>query len=119
MKVESHNEIERPATLPERNLANQGRHGHPARRWWIAVWPLRRAAIVISGILPRIHARAVWIKKRWRWRFPTVSVVHPKRGAPAQEVALPANVQRPILTLLSMLAPMDTLSTGTSTSGHT
>lgn len=94
MKVESHNEIERPATLPERNLANQGRQGHPARRWWIAVLALAIvAAIVISGILPRIHARADLDKETVEMAIPTVSVVHPKRGAPAQEVVLPANVQ--------------------------
>ena len=35
----------------------------------------------------------LWTKKRPEMAIPTVSVVHPKRGAPTQEVVLPANVQ--------------------------
>jgi multidrug efflux pump subunit AcrA (membrane-fusion protein) len=50
-------------------------------------------AIVISGILPRINARAALDKETAEMAIPTVSVIHPKRGAPAQEVVLPANVQ--------------------------
>jgi RND family efflux transporter MFP subunit len=51
------------------------------------------AGLVISGILPRIHARASLDKETAEMAIPTVSVVHPKRGAPTQEVVLPANVQ--------------------------
>jgi len=92
MKVESQNEVEKPVMVEERKLANHPQ-GNPARRWWIAVLALVIvAAIVVSGILPRIHARDL-DKETAEMAIPTVSVVHPKRGAPAQEVVLPANVQ--------------------------
>jgi len=93
MKVESQNEVEKPVMVEERKLANHPQ-GNPARRWWIAVLAVVIVvAIVVSGILPRIHARADLDKETAEMAIPTVSVVHPKRGAPAQEVVLPANVQ--------------------------
>lgn len=89
MKVEPQNEVEKPVMLEDRKLAN-----HRVRGWWIAVLALVIAvAIVVSGILPRIHARAALDKETAEMAIPTVSVVRPKRGAPAQEVVLPANVQ--------------------------
>ena len=99
MKVESQTEVERPvhlekpAMVQEQNLANQ-RQGKASRRWWIVVLAfVIVAAVVISGILPRIHARAALDKETAEMAIPTVSVIHPKRGAPSQEVVLPANVQ--------------------------
>jgi len=93
MKVELNNEVEKPGIGEERKLADHG-GGNPARRWWIVVLALVIvAAIVVSGILPRIHARADLDKETAEMAIPTVSVVHPKRGAPAQELVLPANVQ--------------------------
>jgi RND family efflux transporter MFP subunit len=93
MKVESQNEVERPVMMEERRLADP-RQSKPARRWWIAVLAfVIVVAIVISGILPRINARAALDKETAEMAIPTVSVVRPKRGAPAQEVVLPANVQ--------------------------
>jgi RND family efflux transporter MFP subunit len=92
MKVDPQTEVERPA-MAEQKLADNGQ-GNPARRWWIVVLALLIvAAIVVSGILPRIHARADLDKETAEMAIATVSVVHPKRGAPAQEVVLPANVQ--------------------------
>jgi RND family efflux transporter MFP subunit len=93
MKVESQNEVERPVMAEERKTANP-HQGKPARRWWIAVLAfVIVVAIVVSGILPRIHARAALDKETAEMAIPTVSVVRPKRGAPVQEVVLPANVQ--------------------------
>jgi RND family efflux transporter MFP subunit len=93
MKVEPQNEVEKPVTVEEPKPAGNPQ-GNSARRWWIAVLALVIvAAIVISGILPRIHARADLDKETAEMAIPTVSVVQPKRGAPAQEVVLPANVQ--------------------------
>ena len=93
MKVEPQNEVEKPGMLEDRKLAATSQ-GNPARRWWIVILVLAIvAAIVVSGILPRIHARADLDKETAEMAIPTVSVVHPKRGAPAQEVVLPANVQ--------------------------
>src|SRR5580698_3044001 len=98
MKVEPQNEtempvqVEKPVAVHEQKLANQP--GKPARRWWIAVLAfVGVAAVVISGILPRINARAALDKETAEMAIPTVSVVTPKRGAPTQEVVLPANVQ--------------------------
>ncbi len=94
MKVESQNEAEKPVTVEVRELANHRQQGNPARRWWIAVLAfVVVVAIVVSGILPRINARAALDKETAEMAIPTVSVVQPKRGAPAQEVVLPANVQ--------------------------
>jgi RND family efflux transporter MFP subunit len=93
MKVEPQNEVEKPVMAEERKAASNPQ-GSLARRWWIAILALVIvAAIVISGILPRIHARADLDKETAEMAIPTVSVVRPKRGAPAQEVVLPANVQ--------------------------
>ena len=92
MKVEAQNDVERPK-LAEHKIENHPQ-GSPARRWWIIVLALVIvAAIVVSGILPRIHARADLDKETAQMAIPTVAVVHPKRGAPTQEVVLPANVQ--------------------------
>jgi RND family efflux transporter MFP subunit len=97
MKVEPQNEVEKPVTVPvtvEEPKPASNPQGNSARRWWIAVLALVIvAAIVVSGILPRIHARADLDKETAEMAIPTVSVVQPKRGAPAQEVVLPANVQ--------------------------
>jgi RND family efflux transporter MFP subunit len=94
MTVESQNEAEKPAIVEHRKVANPDPQGRPARRWWIVFLALAVVAgLVISGILPRIHARASLDKETAEMAIPTVSVVHPKRGAPTQEVVLPANVQ--------------------------
>src|SRR6202166_2041089 len=92
MKVEPQNDVERH-TLEAHKIENHPQ-GSPARRWWIVVLALVIvAAIVVSGILPRIHARADLDRETAQMAIPTVSVVHPKRGAPTQEVVLSANVQ--------------------------
>ena len=70
-------------------------HPNPSRHhWWIILFALLTViGIVISGILPRIQARATLRKETADLAVPTVSVIHPKQSAPAQEVVLPANVQ--------------------------
>jgi len=94
MKVEPQNEVERPVKIEEPKLTHDRPESRSARRWWIAVLALAIvAAVVVSGILPRIHARADLDKETAEMAIPTVSVVQPKRGAPAQEIVLPANVQ--------------------------
>lgn len=93
MKVEPQKEVEKPSMVEERMPAHEPQ-GSSARRWWIAVLAVAIvAAVVVSGILPRIHARADLDKETAEMAIPTVSVVLPKKGAPAQEVVLPANVQ--------------------------
>jgi len=94
MKVEPQNEVENPVKIEQPKLTHDRPEGRSARRWWIAVVGLAIvAAVVISGILPRIHARADLDKETTEMAIPTVSVVQPKRGAPAEEIVLPANVQ--------------------------
>ena len=94
MQVDQQNEVKQPVGIGESKFPEDRSQGRASRRWWILVLALAAmAAIVVSGILPRIHARADLDKETAEMAIPTVSVVHPKRGAPAQEVVLPANVQ--------------------------
>ncbi|HLH08375.1 MAG TPA: efflux RND transporter periplasmic adaptor subunit [Terriglobales bacterium] len=51
------------------------------------------AAIVIAGIVPRQRARAALRQETDQLAVPTVFVVHPKRASASQEIVLPANVQ--------------------------
>src|SRR5436305_9305093 len=63
-------------------------------QWWIVVLAVLVAVgLVIFGIMPRIQADKELKKETARMAIPTVSVVQPKRSAPAQELILPANVQ--------------------------
>jgi len=94
MQVDQQNEVKQPLRSAEPKLPKDQPPGRSSRRWWILVLALAAvAALVISGILPRIHARADLDKETAEMAIPTVSVVQPKRGQPAQEVVLPANVQ--------------------------
>jgi RND family efflux transporter MFP subunit len=94
MPVEQQNEVKQPVRIEEPKVTEERPQGRSARRWWILVLALAAvAALVVSGILPRIHARANLDKETAEMAIPTVSVVHPTRGAPTQEVVLPANVQ--------------------------
>lgn len=86
-------QLERPATPSEPKFENSGT-GRPKHHIWIAVLAfVVVVAVVISGILPRIQARATLHKETEEMALPTVAVVQPKRSAPAQEIVLPANVQ--------------------------
>src|SRR5579872_5688389 len=95
MPVEQQNEVkQQPVRMEESKSPEHRPQGRSSRRWWILVLALAAvAALVISGILPRINARASLDKETAEMAIPTVSVIHPKRGEPAQEVVLPANVQ--------------------------
>lgn len=86
MMVEPQNEVQKPV--------HDNQQGRSVTRWWIAILAfVIVVAIVVSGILPRINARASLDKETAEMAIPTVSVIRPKHGAPAQEVVLPANVQ--------------------------
>ena len=70
-----------------------------SRRGWlagIAVF-LVFVALLVSGILERIHTNATLRTETADTAIPTVSVVAPKRAAPSQEIVLPGNVQ-PFIT---------------------
>jgi len=98
MRVEQSNELERPGAGPrdrESGSPAAGRsQGRPAPRWWIVVLALLAVvAILISGIVPRKRAEARLAKETEQMAIPVVSVVHPRRSAPVDELVLPANVQ--------------------------
>ena len=49
--------------------------------------------VAITGIIPRLHARAALRQETDNLAVPDVVVVHPKSGAPMQEVVLPGTIQ--------------------------
>ncbi len=78
-----------PQSSDERPVARKSGRG-----WWIAVLVLAMiAVIVIAGVVPRMKARAALRVETNDLAIPTVSVIHPKRGAPQQEIVLPGNIQ--------------------------
>jgi RND family efflux transporter MFP subunit len=88
MKVESNTEVDNTRE-PQFD-----RNHRPKHRWLIAALVvLAFVGVLISGVLPRIQARANLRKETLELAAPAVSVIHPQRSAPAQEIVLPANVQ--------------------------
>jgi RND family efflux transporter MFP subunit len=70
------------------------REQRPKRGIWIAIIGLIVVACVVAaGILPRMKAKADLRGETNDLAVPTVSVIQPKQGAPAEEVAIPGNVQ--------------------------
>src|SRR5690242_561748 len=51
------------------------------------------AAVVASGIIPRLRARQQLRQQTDLAAEPAVTVVRPQRGAPSEEVVLPGNIQ--------------------------
>jgi RND family efflux transporter MFP subunit len=49
--------------------------------------------LVLLGILPRVRARQALREETDRLAAPVVTVVHPRREAPSEEVVLPGNIQ--------------------------
>ena len=96
MQVEQENNV---GTAIETSDLRNGEHGsvppnRPRRRWIIALVAfLIVAAVVISGIVPRVRARATLRNETNQLAVPAVVVIQPKKSPPAQEVILPANVQ--------------------------
>jgi len=70
------------------------RHSGSNHSWLYAILAvLIVAAIVAAGILPRLKARAALKTETNDLAVPNVSVIHPKLGAPQQEIVLPGNMQ--------------------------
>ncbi len=59
----------------------------------VLVFVLAVTAVVVAGIVPRLRARAALRTETVTLAAPTVTVVQPKLGAPAQEIVLPSNMQ--------------------------
>ncbi len=49
--------------------------------------------LAVTGILPRIHAEKKLVTDTNDAAIPQVLAIHPKEGAPAQEIVLPGNMQ--------------------------
>jgi len=93
MKVDQGNELKPAAVSPHETPESPGGETH-ARHWWIALAAVAVAALLfLSGLLPRVKARATLAKETQAMAVPAVVVVQPKRSAPSQELILPANVQ--------------------------
>ena len=96
MQVEQEDNVGMPIVI--RNSPSTG-HGSPQggskkKQWVVAVVAfLIVAAVVISGIVPRVRARATLRTETNQLAVPTLIVAQPKHSAPGQEVILPANVQ--------------------------
>src|SRR5215469_2034142 len=94
MPVAEQDNVER-ATVGNPQPVNGGSpERRPGRRWIMAVVAfLIVAAVIISGIVPRVRARATLRAETNQLAAPTVLVVQPKHAAASQEIILPANVQ--------------------------
>src|ERR1700757_1525856 len=62
---------------------------------WVvtAVVCLAVGLLIHSGIHSRVEAEAVLTRSTQEAATPTVAVVYPKLGSPAEEIALPGNTQ--------------------------
>ena len=70
------------------------REARPKRGIWIAIIGLIVVAcVVVAGILPRIKAKADLRGETNELATPTVSVMQPRKGANAEEVVIPGNIQ--------------------------
>jgi RND family efflux transporter MFP subunit len=64
-----------------------------SRRWlWIVVALVAVGGAFAFGALPRLRARRTVRSETEELAIPTVSVIHPRREAPDQEIVLPGNV---------------------------
>ena len=74
---------------------NDADAGKRSRKHWLvlAIAVIAVAALLISGIWSRVRARAALNTETAQAALTAVSVVSPKRTAPADEIILPGNVQ--------------------------
>jgi len=94
MRVEPISEVE-PTTQRSGAEPSRGAHPHnpPNRRWILVLAAVAAVAIVIAGIIPRKRAEADLAKETQEMAVLSVSIIHPQRSSPVNEVVLPANVQ--------------------------
>lgn len=64
----------------------------------ICVAAVAIAYAVVTGIASRVHAADTLKQETLEMAVPTVAAIHPKRGAPAEEVVLPGNAQAYVAT---------------------
>jgi RND family efflux transporter MFP subunit len=83
---------------PTPPLNDVGKGQRPHRRWLgLAIALIVVAALLVSGILSRVKARNKLKVETAQVALTAMSVVSPKRTAPAEEIILPGNVQ-PFIT---------------------
>src|SRR5580704_479642 len=83
-------------TMAERSPAtNGGGAGRRTHKPWLvlAVAGILVAAVLLFGVWSRVRARAALDTETAQAALTAVSVVSPKRTAPADEIILPGNVQ--------------------------
>ncbi len=75
--------------------SNKGKAASPSYRPWLAfgIALIVVAAVLVWGILSRVKARTDLSKETAQEGREAVSVVSPKKPAPAQEIVLPGNIQ--------------------------
>jgi RND family efflux transporter MFP subunit len=81
------------ASGPGAELHGTGQPGRKHGATIAVVALLIVAAVVVAGVLPRLKARAALRTETYENAIPTVNVLHPKIGAPQNEVVLPGNMQ--------------------------
>jgi RND family efflux transporter MFP subunit len=81
--------------VPVQGQGQQAPSTSRSRRGWLIALAifLAFAALLVSGILERVHTSAALRTETAQMAVPTVSVVSPQRSAPSQEIVLPGNVQ--------------------------
>ncbi|HXZ79493.1 MAG TPA: efflux RND transporter periplasmic adaptor subunit [Terriglobales bacterium] len=84
--------VERPTSATPKSELR--RPNHPHRRWIVAAI----ACVVVLGaiaygVVPRVRARQQVRSETAEMALSVVSVVHPEKTAPSDELVLPANVQ--------------------------
>src|SRR5215469_6662272 len=94
MRVDQDDDVESPPPGPAMDHESRSNPAKRSTRWWmILIAAIVALGLVIGAVLPRIQARANLRRETDEMAVPTVSVVKPKRTAPASELVLPANVQ--------------------------
>ena len=81
--------------VPVQGQGQQASNAIRSRRGWLiapAIF-LAFAALLVSGILERVHTSAALRTETAQMAVPSVSIVSPQRSAPSQEIVLPGNVQ--------------------------
>ena len=94
MPVAEQDNVARVRAQGSQPVDNRSAEERPQQRWIVAVVAfVIVAAVVISGIVPRVRARVTLRTETNQLAVPTVLVVQPKHSSGGQEIILPANVQ--------------------------
>jgi RND family efflux transporter MFP subunit len=90
-KSETGKPKDQSAETVSKGTAGNGSPGRGAAMVFIAIVVV--GLLVALGIIPRMRSRKALAAETNELAEPTVLVVHPKQGAPAQEILLPGNIQ--------------------------